>query len=208
MKIIQLIGCLLATICCTGVSAAGHFQTQQDSTLEDSVSGIRLHNASNTDKTVYGLYIRQLAYVTPGNACNTSTPIYNSATNKTVGSVVAPVVIKAGDTATLGKNYLYNMLFQAFYYAQVSSLPTSCSLPGCTWGDDSNIYNWCIYLGALSPVTTTSGYTANIPPSTEDASTGSYNYNLISSYITLGPITCNDETLTCRIADNQTQNFT
>lgn len=203
MKIIQLIGCMLALFFYTNPVVASDFQTPQDST-----SGIRLHNASNADKTVYGLYIRELAYVTPGNACNTSTPIYNSATNQAIGSVVSPVTIKAGDTVNLGANYLYNMLFQAFYYAAVSSLPPSCSLPGCTWGDDSAIYQWCIYLGALSPVTTTSGYTANVPPSADIASSGAYNYNLISSYITLGPITCNDETLTCRVENNQTQNFT
>lgn len=186
-----------------------NFLTSQDLTSDHSESGIRLKSNKTTDATVYGLYIRELAYVTPGSGCNTATTIYNSSTNKAVGAVVTPVTIKAGKGANVGSNYLYNMLMQAFYYVGIiiPSSPPGCALPGCSWGSDTTLYNWCIYLGALSPVTTGGAYTASVPPSTELASSGPYDYNLITSYIMLGPISCDDETLSCHIADTQTQTF-
>jgi hypothetical protein len=215
VKIVQFIFLMLALSVPLGVAAnppiSLGFQSPQDALQEDSGSGISLHNGKHSDATLYGLYIRQLAYVAPGGSCNTATTIYNSATNLVVGGVVAPVTMKANESASLGKNYLYNMLLQAFYYVGIiyPSTPPGCALPGCTWGSDSTLYNWCIYLGALAPVTTTGGYTAaNVPPSTELASSGAYDYNLISSYITLGPIACDDEALSCHVANKQTQSFT
>jgi hypothetical protein len=134
--------------------------------------------------------------------------MYPSSANLTVGSMVMPVVISAGKRASLGKNYLYNMLFQANFYVVNNTPNAVCQLPGCTWGSDSTIYNWCIYLGALSPVSTTAAYTANVVPSVESASSsGQYNYNLVTNYVMLGPITCNDQTLTCNVANQQTQSF-
>lgn len=102
------------------------------------------------------------------------------------------------------------MLYEAIYYEniRIPSSPPGCALPGCTWGSDTTQYNWCIYLGALAPVSTSSGYTANVPPSADSAARASfYNYNLISDYIYIGPIACNDKTLTCVTANQQTQAF-
>jgi hypothetical protein len=186
------------------------FMTSRDLIKNDRPSNINLHNSRTSAATVYGLYVRQFAYVTPGDTCDHATTIYASATNTTVGSVVMPISIGAGTSAAIGKNYLYNMIYAANYYVQII-IPVStpgCALPGCTWGSDTTMYNWCIYLGALSPVSTTAGYTANVPPAAEVASSaGQYNYNLISSYITLGPISCDDQALTCTAATQQTQSF-
>lgn len=176
----------------------------------NATSNISLHNTRNTDMTVYGLYISQLSYVTPGQSCNNATVIYPATNDTTAGAFVMPTTIIANQSSAVGSNYLYNMLYSAFYYVNIiiPSSPPGCALPGCTWGSDTTQYNWCIYLGALAPVSSTTGYTANVPPATSPASSaGVYNYNLINSPVYLGPISCNDKTLTCSTANQQTQSF-
>lgn len=175
-----------------------------------STSNISLQNNRSSPTTVYGLYVLQYAYVLPGQSCNSATIIYSAADNTTAGAFVMPTVIGAGKRAAVGSNYLYNMLYEAIYYENIKipSSPPGCALPGCTWGSDSTQYHWCIYLGALAPVSTSSGYSANVPPSADLASsTGLYNYNLISDYSYLGPIVCDDTTLTCTTTSQQTQAF-
>jgi hypothetical protein len=159
---------------------------------------------------VFGLYVRQFSYVLPGDTCDHAVVMYPGSNNTTAGSFVMPTLINAGQSAALGSNYLYNMIYGAIYYLNiiVPSSPPGCALPGCTWGSDSTIYNWCIYLGALAPVSNTSNYTSTVPPSTDAASSpGLYNYNLISNYVSLGPISCNDQTMTCTVANQQSQPF-
>lgn len=176
----------------------------------DTSSNILLHNGSGNTKTVYGLYVRQWYYVTPGASCASATPIFPGTPNETVGAQPVALVMGAGQRAPIGQNLLYNMLLQAGYYVNIiiPSSPPGCALPGCTWGSDTTQYNWCIELGALGPVQTSTGYTSNVPPSTDSASSaGVYNYNLIDTYVRLGPIQCNDQTLTCAVSTPQTQSF-
>jgi hypothetical protein len=198
---------IVSALAQTNLSA---FMTPPDILNNESASNISLHNNRGSAATVYGLYVRQYAYVTPGQGCDSATVIYSTTNNITAGALVMPTVISPGRRAAVGSNYLYNMLYEAIYYENIiiPSSPPGCALPGCTWGSDSTKYNWCIYLGALAPVSTSSGYTANVPPSTEAASsTGLYNYNLISNYVYLGPISCDDRTLACTVANQQTQSF-
>jgi hypothetical protein len=186
------------------------FMTPRDLLESNSPSNINLQNNRSTNANVYGLYVRQFSYVTPGNSCDTATVIYSTTTNTTAGAFVSPVTINAGKSAALGSNFLYNMIYQANYYVNIifPSSPPGCALPGCTWGSDTTPYNWCIYLGAIAPITHTSDYTSNVPPSTDLASSsGNYDYNLISSFNYLGPISCNDRTLTCSVVNQQTQSF-
>lgn len=174
----------------------------------ESFSNISLQNNQDSVVTIYGLYVLQYAYVTPGQSCNTATIIYPRTDNIAAGAFVTPVTVNPGNTAAVGGNYLYNMLYQAIYYENIiiPSSPPGCALPGCTWGNDTTQYNWCIYLGAIAPVLTSADYTANVPPSTElVSSSGLYNYNLISNYVYLGPISCNDRTLSCSTDSQQTQ---
>lgn len=189
------------------------FMTSRDLlniTSNGPLSNISLQNNRNAATTVYGLYVRQYAYVMPGQSCNNARIIYPAANNITAGAFLMPIVINPGRKAAIGSNYLYNMLYEAIYYENIiiPSSPPGCALPGCMWGSDTTQYNWCIYLGALAPVSTSSGYTSTVPPSADVASsTGLYNYNLISNYIYLGPIACNDRTLTCSAANQQVQAF-
>ncbi len=175
-----------------------------------SLSNISLQNNRNTSTTVYGLYVRQYAYVLPGQSCNDATIIYPGSDNIAAGAYLSPILINPGKKAAVGGNYLYNMIYTAIYYENIiiPSSPPGCALPGCTWGSDSTKYHWCIYLGALAPVSTSSGYIANVPPAADLVSNSVlYNYNLINNYSYIGPITCDDETLTCLTASQQTQAF-
>lgn len=189
------------------------FKTSRDisnASNGESNSNLGLQNNRNVATTVYGLYVRQYAYVLPGQSCNDATIIYPSANNITAGAFLTPTVINSQKKAAIGSNYLYNMIYTAIYYENIiiPVLPPGCALPGCTWGSDTTHYNWCIYLGALAPVSTSSGYNANVPPSADLASSiNLYNYNLINNYQYLGPITCNDITLTCSSQNQQVQVF-
>ena len=217
--VIQLFVVLFITSTAFAKTNSDSFMTGRDVAKNDAVSNIYLKNNGTSSTIVYGLYIRQFALVEPNNTCDQATEIYPNGTtsltpNITAGSMVMPTLIKPGQSALVGSNYLYNMIYTANYYISIN-IPTSppgCSLPGCTWGDDSGkpIYNWCIYLGALAPVTRSADYTANVPPPAELASSGTdYNYNLISDshYAYLGPISCDDQTLTCSVVAKQTQSF-
>lgn len=173
-------------------------------------SNIFLQNNSLAAATVYGLYVRQYAYVLPGQSCDSATIIYSAINNTTAGAFLSPTLINKGKSALIGGNYLYNMIYEAIYYEYmiIPSSPPGCALPGCTWGSDTTQYNWCIYIGALAPVSNSSDYTSNVPPSADLASsTGFYNYNLISNYSYIGPIACNDKTLTCAVSKQQVQTF-
>jgi len=199
--------CIIATAFANTASAG--FMSAQDLAKNDSASNINLHNNSGTDATVYGLYVRQFSYVMPGETCDQASVLYPASQNTTAGASLMPVTINAGKSAAIGANYLYNLIYGAIYYYNIIHpvTPQGCTLPGCTWGSDTTIYNWCVYLGALAPVTHSGDYTSNVPPSADIASTSDYNYNLINTYVSLGPISCNDQTLACTVATQQTQSF-
>lgn len=186
------------------------FATVQDMSASiQNISNIKIKNNRNTDTVVYGTYIRQFSLVTPGQSCSSASTIYPASENNSAGAVVMPVMIKAQKEASFGSNYLYNMIYGANYYVNITIpvSPPGCILPGCTWGSDTTIYNWCIYLGILAPVTISPGYTASVPPYSDTVSAVGYNYNLVSSYVELGPIACDDQTLTCSAATPQSQSF-
>lgn len=185
------------------------FSTSKDLAASINESNFKLKNTGASPATVYGLYVRQFSYVAEGQSCTSATIMYPSSDNISAGAMVMPVTIEANTEADVGENYLYNMIYNATYYLRIitPSSPPGCALPGCTWGEDSTIYNWCIYVGAIAPVSVTGGYTAKVVPASDSLSGGGYNYDLISSYEYIGPISCNDQTLTCSVATSQTQSF-
>lgn len=185
------------------------FSTSRDFAASLSTANIKLKNTGSSSAVVYGLYIRQFSYVAAGQSCSSATSIYAASTNKAAGAMVMPVTIPANNEAGIGGNYLYNMIYNAIYYVQIvfSSSPPGCALPGCTWGADTTTYHWCIHIGAMAPVSVTSGYTSKVAPSTTAVSAGGYNYNLISTYETIGPISCDDQKLTCSVDTPQMQSF-
>lgn len=214
MKILRFVSLIFASqlviVPALAQNNLSEFMTPRDLLHNNSASNINLQNNRSSAASVYGIYVSQYAYVTPGQSCSSAVTIYPVSNNTTAGAFVMPTVIGPGEKAAIGSNYLYNMIYEAIYYENIiiPSSPPGCALPGCTWGSDTTKYNWCIYLGALAPVSTSAGYTANVPPSTDAASSsGLYNYNLVSSYSYLGPISCDDRTLACTVASQQTQSF-
>jgi len=208
IAIVKVLRFFLPLVIASAFAQPSDLMSSRDLLKNDSSSNISLQNNRNIPVDVFGLYVRQYAYVTPGQSCNNATVIYPSSNNITAGAVVMPMMIGANRKAAIGSNYLYNMLYQTIYYENILGSAPTCALPGCTWGSDSSKYNWCIYLGAIAPVSNSSGYTANVPPSTETASSaGLYNYNLVTNYIYLGPIACDDQAQTCTTATPQTQSF-
>lgn len=187
-----------------------NFSTSKDAADSVSASLFKLKNTGASSAVVYGLYVRQFSYVAEGQSCTDATVMYSTEDNLSAGALVMPVTIEANTEADVGENYLYNMIYNAIYYLRIISPmdPPGCALPGCTWGEDTTIYNWCIYVGAIAPVSVTEEYTAKIVPYADSLSqVDQYNYNLTSSYEYIGPISCNDQTLTCSVATSQIQSF-
>lgn len=186
-----------------------NFSTSKDLATSVNESLFKLKNTGASSAVVYGLYVRQFSYVAEGESCTSPTVMYSAAGNISAGALVMPVTIAANTEADVGENYLYNMIYNAIYYLRIISPmdPPGCALPGCTWGEDTTIYNWCIYVGAIAPASVTEEYTAKVVPASSTLSEGDYDYDLISSYEYIGPISCNDQTLTCSVAASQIQSF-
>jgi hypothetical protein len=198
---------------CFAAKYSTNFSTTRDlastANVPNLTSSFKIKNSGSSSAVVYGLYIRQFSYVAAGQSCDSAIPMYSSSQNTTAGAMVMPVTIPAHSEAVVGANYLYNMIYTANYYVRIliASSPPGCALPGCTWGSDTTIYNWCIYVGAMAPVSVSAGYTAKVVPSTTAVSGAGFNYDLISNYNYIGPISCDDQNMTCSVASSQTQSF-
>lgn len=140
------------------------------------------------------------------------------------GAVLSPVTFKDNQALSIGQNYLYNMIYNGIYYIKNTVGSSPCSLPGCSWpGDDPTVHGWCVTINAISPNSsyTYSNYTngANGPASAPAYSSAGnstpfdYKYDLIdpstlgTGSACLGPITCNDKTLTCQVANMQNESL-
>lgn len=140
------------------------------------------------------------------------------------GAVLAPVTFKANQVVPIGQNYLYNMIYNGIYYIKNTVGSSPCSLPGCSWpGDDPNVRGWCVTINATSRSSsyTYSNYTNGTnPPANAPAYSAAgnsppfdYKYDLINpntlgtGEACLGPIVCNDKTLTCSVSTAQNESF-
>jgi hypothetical protein len=140
------------------------------------------------------------------------------------GAIISPVSFQANQSLPIGQNYLYNMIYNGIYYITNTAGSSPCSLPGCSWpGDDPSVHGWCISINVIS---LNSSYTFSTyvngsnPPANSPsyAAAGSstpfnYNYDLINpntlgtGNTCLGPIVCNDKTLTCTVSTAQNESF-
>lgn len=140
------------------------------------------------------------------------------------GAVVGPVVFNKNQSIPIGQNFLYNMLYNGIYYIKTVVGSSPCSLPGCSWpGDDPSVKGWCITLNgtSLNSGYTSSSYTngshppANTPPYSAAGSSNAFHYNydvinpatLGTGNACIGPIVCNDKTLTCKVNVAQSESF-
>ena len=200
---------LFVTPLVMGNAVVDSFLSSSDVIRAAPGSHLNLQNNSGELKTVYGLYVHRLSYVMPGQSCDSAISLYSGVDNRNAGAFLAPVQIAKANKAQVGSNYLYNMLYDAIYYYRVITpvSPAGCSLPGCTWGDDTSQVDWCIYLGALAPNNNSETYSSVVPPFADPVATADYNFNLVTDYHYLGPIHCDDEQMSCSAATTQIQSF-
>lgn len=183
------------------------------------LSNITLTNHTGKPITVSGLFIASFDV----NDCSSC---YGSvvAGDNLGGAVVTPTTFNTNQSLPLGGNYLYNMIYSGIFYITNSVGSSPCLLPGCTWpGDNPFIKGWCITINVVSP---NSSYTysnyktgsnppANAPAYSQAGNSTPYNYKydlidpttLGSGKACLGPIVCNDKTLTCHVATAQNESF-
>lgn len=72
------------------LNVATKFSTSRDLSAV-AESNFKLKNTSASSSVVYGLYIRQLSSVTPGQSCASSTTVYSSSENVTGGLLLCPL---------------------------------------------------------------------------------------------------------------------
>lgn len=186
---------------------------------ERNISNITMTNRTGHSISAAGLFISSFDI----NDCSSCFGNIVSGDNLG-GAVVSPVTFKANQSVPIGQNFLYNMLYNGIYYIKTVVGSSPCSLPGCSWpGDDPNVKGWCISINAVSLNSqyTHSSYTngSNPPASSPPyAAAGTsipfgYKYDLIdpstlgTGNACLGPITCNDKTLTCKTVTAQNESF-
>jgi hypothetical protein len=194
-------------------------------------SNLNLTNNTGAPLTVYGLYLRGVAFITPGLDCQTGVSGGNNQTgDNTTGAIALPVSFAVGQSIPIGQNYLYNMIYNWIYWRDTPGEGGGlkvCALPGCSWpgdisppGPGTGPGNWCLQVGGLSAEApynmNQQKHGVNVVPyifpasGTTTPGGDTYSYDLIpttSNYIWLGPFTCSDKTLTCSTPTPQFQAF-
>lgn len=185
----------------------------------NALSNVTISNNTNQPITVYGLYIASYD-INDCSACFGGVVSGNNAG----GTVASPITFRVGQTAPVGQNYLYNMLYNGIYFIKNTVGSSPCSLPGCSWpGDDPGVTGWCISVGVVSLDSnyTHSSYTNGSNPPANTVTYGAavtsppnnYNYDLVNpnslgtGAACIGPITCNDQSLTCSVQTAQNESF-
>lgn len=183
------------------------------------LSNITIINQTNQTITASGLFIASYDI----NDCSSCFGNVVAGDNAG-GAFAASVTFKPNQSVAIGQNYLYNMLYNGIYYIKNNVGSSPCSLPGCSWpGDDPNVHGWCITINVTSIQSnyTYSNYRngsnppANFPAYSQAGNSipFDYKYDLIdpatlgSGNACLGPITCNDKTLTCKVATAQSESL-
>lgn len=175
---------------------ASGFMTTQD-VLRDDASGISIHNTSGTQK-VTGIFIQALW----GDHDCESNPYLDLLGPYGYGMMWSNVSFSADSTATIGGNYLYNMMFNFLTVARFDSF-TAAGTPGKA-GSGGSGGNWCLQLG----ITNVTG--VNVPPLPHDIAAYSLlDYSLVG--VLKIPITCTDPTADtaggCTAVSSVTQDF-
>ncbi len=215
-----LSGVLLTTTVCSKNNELSNFALMTVRDLQNSsLSNISIINQTGMSVTASGLFIASFDI----NDCSSCFGSIVSGDNLG-GAVASTVVFKPNQSVLIGQNYLYNMIYNGIYYIKNTAGSSPCSLPGCSWpGDDTNVKGWCITINVISRNSsyTYSNYTngsnspANIPAysSAGNSSPFDYKYDLINpntlgtGNACLGPITCDDKTLTCSVPTPQNESL-
>ncbi len=186
---------------------------------ESALSNITITNRTAQSISASGLFIASYDI----NDCSSCFGNVVSGDNMG-GAVASPVTFKVNQPVAIGQNYLYNMLYNGIYFIRNTVGSSPCNLPGCSWpGDDPNVRGWCISINVVSSNSdyTYSNYTNGVNPPANVPSYGAagnsipfnYKFDLIdpstlgSGKACLGPITCNDKSLTCKVSTAQNESF-
>jgi hypothetical protein len=185
---------------------------------DNAQSNITITNHTSQSVSVAGLFIASFD-VNDCSACYGGIVAGDNAG----GAMISPVTFKVDKAVPLGQNFLYNMLYNGIYYIRNTAGSSPCNLPGCSWPGDTPITGWCISINAISRNSsyTYSNYTtgSNLPANSPAYSAAGnstpfdYKYDLIdpntlgTGGACLGPITCDDKTLTCKVATAQNESF-
>lgn len=199
------------------------FSTEALMTVQDvensASSNISITNATDATVTTHGLFIASYD-VNDCSACFGGIVAGDNAG----GAMVQPVSFSAGQSIEIGQNYLYNLLYNGIYFIKNTAGSSPCELPGCSWPDDNpDVEGWCLTINVMS---LNSSYTSsnyvngdNSPASVVPYSAAGnsdpfdYNYDLIDPLTLavgnacLGPIVCDDQSLTCTVSTPQSQSF-
>lgn len=185
----------------------------------NTLSNITITNRTTQPISVAGLFIASFDI----NDCSSCFGSVVSGDNLG-GAMISPVTFKVNQAVPVGQNYLYNMIYNGIYYIRNTVGSSPCNLPGCSWpGDDPNVHGWCISINVVSrnSTYTYSNYTngtnlpANSPPyaAAGNSTPFNYQYDLINpntlgaGNTCLGPIVCNDQTLSCQVSTAQNESF-
>ena len=222
---------LILTIICLNVFAQAQIKdpntyglmTGQD-VKNNASSNISIKNGMTKAVNVNGIFIASYDSAVGGEDCSSCFGNIVAGDNLG-GSVVSPVIFQANQSLAIGENYLYNMLYNSVYYIQNTLGSSPCKLPGCSWAGDTPNLKWCITINAVS---LDSNYTYNPDykkspayPAAAVPAYGAagnsinygYSYDLIdpntlgTGNACLGPITCDDKTLTCKVERPQSETF-
>lgn len=183
------------------------------------LSNISLINRTGEQVSASGLFIASFD-INDCSACFGSVVSGDNAG----GANISPVTIKSNQSIPIGQNFLYNMIYNGIYYIKNTVGSSPCSLPGCTWpGDDTNVHGWCLTINALSvsasynhsTYTNGSNPVAKAPPYSQAGNSTPFNYQydlidpstLGTGSACLGPITCDDTTLTCSVSTAQSESI-
>lgn len=194
------------------------FMTAKD-LKQSSLSNLSIVNRTTNTITASGLFIASYD-INDCSAC-----FGNVVAGDNAGGAMTTIAsLKPNQSIPIGSNFLYNMLYNGIYFIKNTVGSSPCSLPGCSWpGDDTNVRGWCITINVTSPNSnyTYSNYTngsnppANFPAygAAGNSTPFDYRYDLIdpntlgSGNACLGPITCDDQTLTCHVASAQSESI-
>lgn len=187
----------------------------------NATSNISLINRTTQPLTVNGLFVASVD-ATTSDDCSVCVGSVIGGDNLG-GVMVSAVNFAVNQAVPIGQNYLYNMIYNGIYYMRFN-VGSPCALPGCSWPGDIPL-KWCLGINAASLTAnyTYSHYTngsspaAAVPPYAAAGSSApvqyDYNYDLIdpatfgAGNACLGPITCDDTTMTCQVSTPQSEAF-
>lgn len=178
-------------------------------------SNITIVNRTGQAIPSAGLFIAAVDSAANSDNCSVCTGAIIGGDNL-MGAVLSPVDFKVNAAAPIGQNYLYNMIYNAIYFINKNAL-SPCALPGCSWPSDTPT-QWCLSFNAISrhaSYTFSTHSTANSPPYGEGGNSIPFEYKydlfnpnqIATGNPCIGPVTCNDKTLTCTVSTPQSASF-